>query len=64
MTWDLVVIVLLIAGVGFLTFLYIMNTLVAPHRLDSIKTLIDNQKYEQAINALNAILKKDDRNPL
>lgn len=64
MSWDIIVIVILIVTVGFLTFIYIMNTLVNPYRMDSIKALIDNQKYEQAINALNNILKRDDKNPM
>ena len=63
MSWDIIIIVLLVVTVGFLAFTYVMNTLINPHKLDSIRTLIENQKYEQAISALNALLKRDDKNP-
>lgn len=43
---------------------YVFNNLLGPHKLDSIKVLIETGKYDQAINALNAIIKKDEHNPL
>jgi tetratricopeptide (TPR) repeat protein len=53
--------VLLVVSLGFL---YLMQNFVNPHRLDSIKGLLESGKYEQAISALNALMKKDDKNPL
>ncbi len=54
----------LIIGVVFLGVLYLMQNLIGPHKLDSIKALLESGKYEQAIASLNAIMKKDDKNPL
>jgi len=43
---------------------YVFSSLLGPHKLDSIKVLMETGKYDQAINALNALLKKDEHNPL
>jgi tetratricopeptide (TPR) repeat protein len=43
---------------------YLVQTLIAPHKLDSIKAMMEAGKYEQAITALNNVLKKEENNPL
>ena len=54
----------LVIGVVFLGILYLMQNLIGPHKLDSIKLMLESGKYDQAINALNVIMKKDEKNPL
>ncbi len=61
---ESLIIVALIIIVAILGILYLFQNLIGPHKLDSIKALLESSKYEQAINALNALMKKDDRNPL
>ncbi len=53
--------ILLIASLGIL---YLFQNLIGPHKLDSVKALLEAGKYEQAVNNLNTMMKKDDRNPL
>lgn len=60
--------VLFFIGIGVTILLlgvfYLAQNLIAPHKLDSIKAMMEAGKYDQAIQALNVILKKDDNNPL
>ena len=53
--------VTIIAGLGIF---YLIKNLVNPHRLDSIKAMMEAGKYEEAIDALNGFLKNDEENPL
>jgi len=41
-----------------------MQTLILPHKLDNIKSLLETGKYEQAISALEAMIKKSDKDPM
>lgn len=61
---EMIIMIGLIAGVLILGIVYLLNNLLGPHKLDSIKALLETGKYDQAISTLNAIMKKDDRNPL
>lgn len=61
---EILVMAALILGVAFLGVLYLVQNFIGPHKLDNIKALLEAGKYEQAINALNASMKKDDKNPL
>ncbi len=55
------VVVLIVVGLGVF---YLMKALVVPHQLDSIKALMESNRYEEAIEALNSFIKNDERNPL
>lgn len=53
--------VLLAVGLGIY---FLIKGLLVPHKLDSIKAMMEAGKYKEAIEALNSFLKKDERNPL
>ncbi|MEJ5283622.1 MAG: tetratricopeptide repeat protein [Brevinematia bacterium] len=61
---EILVVSGLIVGIVGLGIVYFVQQFIKPHQLDTIKSMIENQKYQEAINALNNILKKDEANPL
>ncbi|MGC8765528.1 MAG: tetratricopeptide repeat protein [Brevinematia bacterium] len=61
---EIIVISGLIVGLVGLGIIYVVQNLIKPHKLDTIKSMLESGKYQDAINALNAILKNDESNPL
>jgi tetratricopeptide (TPR) repeat protein len=53
--------VLVAVGLGIY---FLMRALVVPHKLDSIKAMMEAGRYKDAISALNTFMKNDERNPL
>src|SRR5208337_5448743 len=62
--FESLIIIALVLVVASLGILYLFQNLIGPHKLDSIKALLEAGKYDQAVNSLTALMKKDDRNPL
>ncbi len=61
---DIIILGVIVLGVVGLGVFYLMKALVVPHQLDSIKALMESNRYEEAIEALNGFMKNDERNPL
>jgi tetratricopeptide (TPR) repeat protein len=61
---EIIVMAGLLVGVTGLGIVYIVQNLIKPHKLDTVKSLLESGKVQEAINALNVILKKDENNTL
>lgn len=61
---EFIVLGILILSLVALGIVLLVRGLMHPRQLDAIKNLMEAGKYNEAINALNNFLKKDDQNPL
>lgn len=61
---DILILGIMIFIIIILAVLYVTKVLIKPHHLGTIKTLIEEKKYEQAISTLNQFMKTDEKNPL
>ncbi len=61
---DILILGGLVLTIVVLATFYVMKVLIKPHHLGTIKTLIEEKKYDQAIAGLNQFMKADEKNPM